>query len=90
MPRIQNIFDNFNKYFFLLFKTICRQIIKGGLLYDYKMEIKYSYMSKQFAFHLETITTEACRSHKPELLYGTIPMNVFNWLKEQFAQLLER
>jgi hypothetical protein len=55
------------------------------------MEIRNSKISKQLEFQLQTIaTTESCKWHKTEKLYGTIPLNVFNWLKKQFAQLLER
>jgi len=66
---------------------ICHQLVKG-FNYDYKLEM-HSSQNQQFDFRLQTMPNEIDKMHKPKELLGPIPINIFNWLMEKMAEILD-
>jgi len=66
---------------------ICQKFVKG-LFYDYKLGI-HSSKNQQLDFRLQTMPNEANKRHKSRKLHGPIPIDIFNWMMEQIAEILE-
>jgi hypothetical protein len=66
---------------------LCQQIV-SCFHYDYKLEIHKNKNQKlHFRFQtMEKINSE--KPHKPKNLYGPIPFDIFNWLKDKMAEIL--